>query len=322
MRPSYFLLFSAGLALASTAGYLYITRQEQPGTQADKSPAGEQPGLEDIAEEWQRQIDQFDPNAVRSNTTNQLAALLDMETDTLREIDKDLDKKSSGKEQADSKPTEETDAPDEPAAPQQPPGPEPANRTNTPEADGSAPPTLTDLETLRNQTEALTQRKVVHGKTYPYRLAVPAGWKILSNEPERCVLAWEENIFVFIETGPWNTTQEEWARKSLADVIAAYPGMQLAGQDQLEIDARPWLELILRESGAIHTNPREMLLLTYGARKHGSYRIVISGQAHALDRQVEAVNQLLSTWHFPPDNFQPENVSSVRVYVDGQRQYF
>jgi hypothetical protein len=326
MRASSLLLFSAGLSLASTLGYYFYSRHDGP-PHGDAPDAQAQSELDDIADELERQIGQFDPQTAKSNTARQLADLLQLENDVMNDLDgkpapirSPKDKQATPSAEPETSPadsSETTPAPNEPALAQTP---------AEPQADASetSPPALnpTDLQTLLGEATPLSQRAVLHGKPYPYRLLVPTGWKILFNEPDRCSLAYEDAIFVFVETGPWNTTQEEWARKSLEDLQAIYPGMKLIGQDRLEIDARPWHQLFLREPASVLANPREIMLLTYGERKRGSYRLVITGQAHALDRHVEAINQLISTWHFPPDNYQPENVSTVRIYVDGKRQYF
>ncbi|MDP0496906.1 MAG: hypothetical protein Q7Q73_11955 [Verrucomicrobiota bacterium JB024] len=326
MRASSLLLFSAGLSLASTLGYYFYSRQAEPSP--DGAPGSQaQSELDDIADELERQIDQFDPENAKSNTARQLADLLQLENDVMSDLDgkpapirSPKNKQASPSSEPEASPSDSSSAPTEPSLAQTPAEPQ----TDTVEAPETPPPALnpTDLQTLLGEATPLSQRTVLYGKPYPYRLLVPAGWKILFNEPDRCALAYEDAIFVFVETGPWNTTQEEWARKSLEDLQTAYSGMRLIGQKQLEIDARPWQQLFLREPTTVLASPREIMLLTYGERKRGSYRLVITGQAHALDRHVEAINQLISTWHFPPDNYQPENASTVRIYVDGKRQYF
>jgi hypothetical protein len=329
MRASSLLLFSAGLALASTLGYYFYSRKSEPSP-GDRPDSQAQSELDDIADEVERQIDSFDPQNAKSNTARQLAGLLQLENDVMNDLDGKPSPIHSSKDKAPA-PAATPDAPvaDSPVATPAPTEPSPAQTPAGPQAEAAdapeaPPPALnpTDLQTLLGEATPLTQRAVLHGKPYPYRLLVPAGWKILFNEPDRSAFAYEDAIFVFVETGPWNTTQEEWARKSLEDLQAIYPGMKLIGQKQLDIDARPWQQLFLREPATVLANPREIMLLTDGARQRGSYRLVITGQAHELDRHVEAINQLISTWHFPPDNYQPENASTVRIYVDGKRQYF
>ena len=319
MRASSLLLFSAGMSLASTLGYFFYTRHAEPAQ--DTLASGQQDELDDIAEEIDRQVDHFDPAKVQSDTARHLAELLELENDTLQEIDKDLNRSGQKKDKPSKKKAEKE--PDQQKEEPSPNEPDTAAPEAAPDDTEKPAPALTptDLEAAREKAEPLTQRTAVHGKTFPYRLIVPEDWKILFNEPERCVLAYKD-IFVFVETGPWTTRQEEWARKSFSDMQAAYPDLALVGQKRLEIDGRPWQQLFLREPGAVLVNPREMMLLTYGARKRGSYRIVITGQAHVLDEHVESLNQLISTWHFPADNFQPENTSDVRVYIDGIRQYY
>ncbi|MGE9293981.1 MAG: hypothetical protein ACQKBW_10240 [Puniceicoccales bacterium] len=316
MRASYLLLFSAGLGLASFAGYLYLDSLDETTTEDTPSEA-ETP----IAGDWEATAE-FVPEIVQSDTVGKFNQLLDLEVGTLNEIEQDLDGKP-----AQPKPKSEPDA--TPAAPDKdtPPAPEqPAPTTPQPESIPAATDTAPDLslavlKAARTNTQPLTVRTVLHGKTYPYRVLIPAGWRILYNTGEVSALAYQEGIYVLIETGPWSTTQEDWARKSLASLLARQPDLQLAGDDTLEIDDRPWQQLYLRQPTSVLADPQEAMLLTYGARKHGSYRIILTGPADSLDRHVQALNQIIGTWHFPPDNFMPENASSVRIYVDGKQHY-
>ncbi len=216
----------------------------------------------------------------------------------------------------DAPPTKRKDSPrttaQQPMA-AKPPKPNPAPTATTEK---------TALEDERDASEVLEQRTVLRGKDYPYKLIVPAGWKVVNQDEERIVLSWHDDVFVFFETGPWHTFQQEWLDKSLEDIQLTYPHLEALDRNSLNIDGRPWNQIYLREMSEVLTNPREMMLLTYGDRRRGSYRIIITGSTTALDKHLEAVNQLLSTYRFPPDNFTPEDVSTVRVYIDGKRQYY
>lgn len=322
MRAGYILLGSFGLSIASTMAYLYMTRGANPnesglaGKGADKEM---QAIVDHVNEQWAKYEATFERDSEAA--ARDMARMLVENGDELSPEERELLEQNIRELGYD------------PAALMveiKQPAPQPVTEENEPQVSSppAAPPAPTEspartaLEAERDDAAELKQKTVLRGPDIPYKVIVPAGWKVLQNDKDRSIVSWKDELFVFFETGPWITTQEEWARKSLADMQAQFPNMQLLDQEKMEIDGRPWQEFFLREYGSMLVNPREMMVLTYGSRKRGSYRIIISGKAHALDRHVDVLNHLMRYYRFPPDNFKPDDVSSVRVYIDGERQYF
>lgn len=158
------------------------------------------------------------------------------------------------------------------------------------------------------------------GKTIPFRIILTPGWKILSDD-DPLVVSYGDLCTATVETGPWNTKQKEFAEKTLEDLATHYPDMELVEQSLVELDGQTWARFHFQEKNTLLTNPRKLLVLTYGSRQ-GSYRILIGGRSRELDESVDIISRFLGGFRFPPDNFKPEGASSVRVYVDGKRWYF
>lgn len=194
----------------------------------------------------------------------------------------------------------------------------------TPTTSGFQPDEIRKREAeRREQREAaktLDRPTALTGKTIPFRIILTPGWKIL-NPDDPVVVSYGDDFTVTLETGPWNTSQREFAEKTLDDLAAHYPDIPLVEQDLIELDGKTWARFHLRESTTVLTNPRELLVMTYGSRQ-GSYRIIIGGRSRELNDAVDVISRLLGSFRFPPNNFKPEGTSSVRVYVDGERWYF
>lgn len=164
---------------------------------------------------------------------------------------------------------------------------------------------------------ALPQRMIMTGKEYPFEIAVPAGWKILSwSDPVRAVI--NDRTIVSVETGPWSTSQDEFAKIMTKELMGRYPYIKLEANEVVEIADRNWNHMVFRGPLTGAGEDHEIAMVTYGS-KRGSYTIVVEGDRMDMQEDAKDLELFVTSFRFPPDNFEPEDAAKVRVYVDGKR---
>ena len=178
---------------------------------------------------------------------------------------------------------------------------------------------LTDkaLQRRLDSLPALPRRTVITGQPIPFEISIPAGWKILSwNNPIRATI--NHRSIINLEVGPWTTSLDEYTELTRKEMTRRFPLMKLAGEETITIDKKPWRHLVLRGEVTGAGEDHEVSILVYGSRR-GSYRFIVDGDRNDLEQDANDITLMLTSFQFPPDNFEPEDVSDVRVYVDGER---
>lgn len=163
----------------------------------------------------------------------------------------------------------------------------------------------------------LPQRTVIVNKDMPFQVTVPEGWKVISwSNPVN--LLFRDHTFFRLDTGPWVTSQSEFAELSMREIQALHPEMVLESDDEtLVIDGKRWqLQVFRRPIG--QDDAHEISLLTYGSRR-GSYRMIIEGERSLMLESASAIGLVMASFRFPPDNFVPDTADLVRIYLDGER---
>ncbi len=163
----------------------------------------------------------------------------------------------------------------------------------------------------------LPRRTVITGRPIPFEVSIPAGWKMLSwNAPVTAVVG--QRSIVTLEVGPWTTSLDEYSNMTRKEMLDRYPLMEVTGEETINIDGKTWKHLVLRGQVTGAGEDHEISMIIYGSRR-GSYRFLVEGDRHDLESDALDITLMLTSFRFPPDNFEPENVSDVRIYVNGER---
>lgn len=163
----------------------------------------------------------------------------------------------------------------------------------------------------------LPQRMVVTGQKHPFEITVPPGWKIISwSEPITAVV--NDRTIARVETGLWNTNQHEYTKMMTEELLDRHSFLKPEGEEIVEIAGRDWQHMVFRGPLTGAGEDHEISLLTYGS-KRGSYSIVIEGDRTDMENDAQDLELFVTSFQFPPDNYEPENAQKVRIYVDGER---
>lgn len=163
----------------------------------------------------------------------------------------------------------------------------------------------------------LPRRTVITGRPIPFEVSIPAGWKMLSwNSPVTAVVS--QRSIVTLEVGPWTTSLDEYSNISRKETLERYPLMQAVGEETINIDGKTWKHIVLRGQVTGAGEDHEISMIVYGSRR-GSYRFLVEGDHHDLENDALDITLMLTSFRFPPDNYEPENASAVRTYVNGER---
>ncbi|MEM9226337.1 MAG: hypothetical protein AAGA45_00055 [Verrucomicrobiota bacterium] len=309
MRGKSFLIASLVLSSFSALGYQFLMKQSNQN-ESGLAGSGADQTMRDIVDEMRAQWMQFEegdeaPQSMTEEEAQQLANYVNDNPDNLPE-----DEIVFLTEQLESQGYGELV---EPQIEIIPAPPQVVQEVEEPEVFETPKPSLRDLMT---QAEPLQSRTAVRGKTFPYKVVVPADWKILRNEENGCALSWNDEVTITLETGPWSLDSEAWSIQSEAALHQDNPlAIQLKAKT-LVLDERTWEERFYREQGV--DQPQDIMLLNTSQKQRGSYRVMIRGDAGSLSANAKEIMHLLGSYRFPPDNFQPEEASTVRVYIDGK----
>ncbi|WOO39797.1 hypothetical protein [Rubellicoccus peritrichatus] len=173
------------------------------------------------------------------------------------------------------------------------------------------------LQDRLSHIPTLPQRMIVTGQKHPFEITVPAGWKILSwSEPVTAAV--NDRTIARVETGLWNTNQHEYAKMKTQELLDRHSFMKLEGEETVEIAGRDWNHMLFRGPLTKAGEDHEISMLTYGSRR-GSYAIIVEGDRTDMQDDVQDLEMFVTSFQFPPDNYEPENAAKVRIYVEGER---
>ena len=186
-------------------------------------------------------------------------------------------------------------------------GPEIADKKvemELPSVDAGEPKAETEIPS----SPPLTMNTPLTGKFYPYRINALPGWAILQDTSD-LALALGEEIQIHIRVSPRGIDNKTYANKEVERLKAAYLGLQMEEQDIVEIGRQTWGRFEFNHSNAAQ---RSRLLHTHAGDK-GCYTIEVVGEKTALREQQAAVNRIVQSFRFPPDNLNYGPVQRVRV---------
>ncbi|MEM8549635.1 MAG: hypothetical protein AAGF10_02495 [Verrucomicrobiota bacterium] len=309
MRAKSLLIASLVLSFFSALAYQFLIKQSHQN-ESVLAGKGADETMREVVEEMRAQWLQFEegseePEPLTEQEALQLADYHNSNPDNLTEDELDLLAAQLGHQGYGEL--------IEPSIEIIPAPPQVTQETQEPEVLETPEPPLREL---MSQAEPLESRTAIRGKRFPYKIVVPAGWKILRNDDNGCAVSWNDEAIITLESGPWSVGSEQWSIQSEAALHQDNPlAVQLKAKT-LTLDERLWEERFYREQGL--DQPQDIMLLNTSQKQRGSYRIMIRGDAGDLNAHAQDIMQLLGSFRFPPDNFQPEDISTVRVYVDGE----
>lgn len=173
------------------------------------------------------------------------------------------------------------------------------------------------LQRRLDSLPVLPRRTVIIGRPIPFEVSIPAGWKMLSwNKPVTAVV--NHRSIINLEIGPWTSSLDEYAKLTVKAMQERYPRMSLAGEENILIDGKTWKHIVLRGPVTEENEDHEVSIVVHGSRR-GSYRFLVEGDRADLERDATDITLMLTSFRFPPDNYEPEDASGVRVYVNGER---
>ncbi|MCB1120690.1 MAG: hypothetical protein KJT03_04015, partial [Verrucomicrobiae bacterium] len=137
---------------------------------------------------------------------------------------------------------------------------------------------------------------IVRGEPVPFQMFVPQGWQTRMADGSLDI-HFDGHTFFHCSGTTTESDNNTYIRQELNRVLSEYSGFDVARQEVVTMDRKPWAKLQL-------TNNRgdQILLITHGS-KLGCYTVELKGSFEQLNAHRAQLSRILSSFKFPPTTY-------------------